>query len=122
LERNRGKSATNLDFIEGGKSLIGNGHSPFILSFSRPLKDSILSSRAHSQWSSDLWAFIQRQDSILAWSVILSVHDADPIAEVKLLISPFFCADFLIMKSITGVLNNSNLHAIISTSLIINLH
>ncbi len=36
------------------------------------------------------WADIQRQDCILAWSVILSVHGADTIAEVKLLlISPF---------------------------------
>jgi hypothetical protein len=34
-------------------------------------------------------ADIQRRDCILAWSVILSVHGADPIAEVKLLISPF---------------------------------
>jgi hypothetical protein len=34
-------------------------------------------------------AYIQRRDSTLTWSVILSVHGADPIAEVKLLISPF---------------------------------
>ncbi len=47
-------------------------------------------------------AYIQRRDCILAWSVILSVHSADPIAEVKLLIP--FCADLLIMKSITGFL------------------
>jgi hypothetical protein len=39
--------------------------------------------------SYDFWAYIQRQNSILAWIVILSVHGADPIAEVKLLISPF---------------------------------
>jgi hypothetical protein len=30
------------------------------------------------------WAYIQRRDSIMAWSVILSVYGADPIAEVKL--------------------------------------
>ncbi len=35
------------------------------------------------------WADIQRQGSILAWIVILSVYGADTIAEVKLLISPF---------------------------------
>ncbi len=34
-------------------------------------------------------AYIQRRDCIFTWSVILSVHGADPIAEVKLLISPF---------------------------------
>ncbi len=34
-------------------------------------------------------ADIQRQGSILAWIVILSVYGADTIAEVKLLISPF---------------------------------
>jgi hypothetical protein len=33
----------------------------------------------------------------MAWSVILSVHGADPIAEVKLLSLPF-CADPLIYK------------------------
>jgi hypothetical protein len=33
--------------------------------------------------------YIQRRDSIMARSVIFSVHVADPIAEVKLLISPF---------------------------------
>jgi hypothetical protein len=69
----------------------------------------------------NVWTYIQRQDSKLALSVILSVDGADPIAEVKLSISPFFCADLWIMKSIMGFLNNSNLHAITSTSLIINL-
>jgi hypothetical protein len=29
----------------------------------------------------------------MAWSIILAVHGADPIAEVKLLISPFY-ADY----------------------------
>jgi hypothetical protein len=33
----------------------------------------------------DIW----RWDCILAWSIILSVHGADPIVEVKLLISLF---------------------------------
>jgi hypothetical protein len=33
--------------------------------------------------------YIQRRDSMMTWSVILSVHGADPLAEVKLLISPF---------------------------------
>jgi hypothetical protein len=33
----------------------------------------------------DIW----RRDCILVWSEILSVHGADPIVEVKLLISPF---------------------------------
>ncbi len=33
-----------------------------------------------------------------------------------------FCADLLIYEIIIGFLNNSNLHAIISTLLIINLH
>jgi hypothetical protein len=64
---------------------------------------------------------IHRRDCILTWSVILSVHGADPIAEVKLLISPFLRWS-LIMKSIIEFLNNSNIHAIVSTSLIINLH
>jgi hypothetical protein len=50
----------------------------------------------------EIRAYIQRRDSILAWIVILSVYGADPIAEVKLLVSPFFCADLLIMKSIGG--------------------
>ncbi len=36
-----------------------------------------------------LWAYIQRRDCILAWRVTLSVHGADPIPEVKLLISTF---------------------------------
>jgi hypothetical protein len=31
-----------------------------------------------------IWAYIQRRDSIRAWSVILSVYGADPFAEVKL--------------------------------------
>jgi hypothetical protein len=35
------------------------------------------------------WAYIQRFDSIMAWCVIFSVHGAGPIAEGKLLISPF---------------------------------
>jgi hypothetical protein len=30
------------------------------------------------------WAYIQRRDSIMAWSVILSVYGTEPIAEVKL--------------------------------------
>ncbi len=30
------------------------------------------------------WAYIQRRDFIMAWSVILSVYGADPIAEFKL--------------------------------------
>ncbi len=34
-------------------------------------------------------ADIQRRGTILAWIVIMSVYDADTIAEVKLLISPF---------------------------------
>ncbi len=34
-------------------------------------------------------ADIQRRDCILACSVILSFYGADPIAKVKLLISPF---------------------------------
>ncbi len=34
-------------------------------------------------------ADIQRHGSIFAWIVILSVYGADPIAEIKLLISPF---------------------------------
>jgi hypothetical protein len=29
--------------------------------------------------------YIQRRDSIMAWSVILSVYGADPIAEIKLI-------------------------------------
>ncbi len=61
---------------------------------------------------------IQRRDPIMTWSVILSVYGADPIAEVKLLISPFrrLSLDY---KSIIGFSNNFNLHAIISTSLIL---
>jgi hypothetical protein len=35
------------------------------------------------QSTSQIWAYIQRWDSIVAWSVTLSVHGADPIAEVK---------------------------------------
>ncbi len=59
----------------------------------------------------------QRRGSILAWMVILSVYGADTIAidlSLSALISWF-------MKSIIGLLNNSNLHAIISTLLIFNL-
>jgi hypothetical protein len=55
----------------------------------------------------------------MAWNVILSVHGADPIAEVNISISPFFC-DYL-LKLIIGFLNNYNLHVITSTSLIINI-
>jgi hypothetical protein len=38
-----------------------------------------------------LRAYIQRRDCIIivAWSVILSFHGGDPIAEVKMMISPF---------------------------------
>jgi hypothetical protein len=43
-------------------------------------------------------ACIQRRGSILAWIIILSFYGADTIAEVKLLISPFFCADLLIYE------------------------
>ncbi len=63
------------------------------------------------------WTAIQRRGSMLAWIVILSVYGADTIAidlSLSALISWF-------MKSIIGVLNNSNLHAIISTLLITNL-
>jgi hypothetical protein len=62
-------------------------------------------------------ADIQRRGSILAWIVILSVYGADTIAidlSLSELISRF-------LKSIIGFLI-SNLHAIISTSLIIYLH
>ncbi len=53
----------------------------------------------------------------MAWIVILSVNGADTIAidlSLSALISYF-------MKSIFGFLNNSDLHAIISTLLIINI-
>ncbi len=53
-------------------------------------------------------------------SIILSIHGADRIAEVELLISLFFI-DLLIMKSIIVYSNNLNVHAIISKSLIINV-
>ncbi len=62
-------------------------------------------------------ADIQRLGTILAWIVILSVYGADTIAIVlslSALISWF-------MKSIIRFLNDPNLHAIISTLLIINL-
>ncbi len=64
------------------------------------------------------WAAIQRRGSILARMVILAVYGADTIAidlSLSTLISWF-------MKTIVGLLNNSNLHAIISTLLIIKLH
>jgi hypothetical protein len=63
-------------------------------------------------------AAIQRRGSILAWIVILSFYGVDTIAidlSLSALISWF-------MKSIIGFLSNSNLHAIISILLIINLH
>ncbi len=63
-------------------------------------------------------ADIQRRGSILAWIVILSVSGADTIAidlSLSALISWF-------IKSNIGFLNNSKLHAIISTSLIIIFH
>ncbi len=63
------------------------------------------------------WADIQRQGSILARIVILSVCGADTIAIDLSLSTPISW----FMKSIIGFLNNSNLHAIISTLLIINL-
>ncbi len=67
-----------------------------------------------------LWPglLFSRRGSILAWIVILSVYGADTIAidlSLAALISWF-------MKSIIGFLNNSNLHAIFSPLLIINLH
>ncbi len=64
-------------------------------------------------------AAIQRRGSILAWIVILSVYGADTIASQVIDFSPF-CV--MKSKSIIGFLNNSNLHLIISISLIINLH
>jgi hypothetical protein len=67
------------------------------------------------------WAYIQRRDCILAWSVILSVHGADPIAEVKVLISAFLRWSLDLWNQLLGFLNNSNLHAIISTSLTIHI-
>ncbi len=72
--------------------------------------------KVYRSWPLDPWADIQRRGSILAWIIILSVYGADTIAEVELLISPFLrrALDF-------GFLNNSNLHAITFTSLIINL-
>ncbi len=63
------------------------------------------------------WAAIQRQGSILSWIVSLSVYGANTIA-----IDLPFCADLLIYEINCWILNNSNLHAIISTLLIINLH
>ncbi len=54
------------------------------------------------------WAAGQKRGSISAWIVILSVYGADTIPfdlSLSELISWF-------MKSITGFLNNSNVHAI----------
>ncbi len=52
---------------------------------------------SRTDWN-DCWADdIQIWDCIVAWSVILSVHGADIIAEVKLLISTF-CSDLLIYE------------------------
>ncbi len=61
-------------------------------------------------------ADIQRRGS-LAWIVILSVYGTGTIA-IDLSLSALIS---WLMKSIIGFLNNSNLHAIISTLLIINL-
>ncbi len=69
----------------------------------------------------DPWADIQRRGSILAWIVILSVYGADTIAEVELFDLSLSSLISWFMKSSIGFLNNSNLHAIISTSLTINL-
>jgi hypothetical protein len=63
-------------------------------------------------------AAIQRRGPILAWIVILSVYGADTIA-IYLSLSALIC---WFMNSIIGFLNNSNLHALISTLVIINLH
>ena len=63
-------------------------------------------------------ADIQRQGSILAWIVILSVYGADTIAidlSLSALISWF-------IKSIIVFLNNTNLHVIICILLITYLH
>ncbi len=60
------------------------------------------------------------RDSPLAWSVILSVHGADTIAEVKLLLSPFLRWSLGFIKSIIGFQNNYNLYVIIYRPLIIN--
>jgi hypothetical protein len=62
---------------------------------------------------------IQRWGSILAWVVILSVYGADTIAEVKLLFSLFLRWSLDLWNHLLGFLNNSNLHAIIPTSLLI---
>ncbi len=62
-------------------------------------------------------ANIQRRGSILVWIVILSIYGADTIA-IDLSLSALIA---WFMKSITGFLNDSNLHAIISILLIINL-
>jgi hypothetical protein len=62
------------------------------------------------------WADIQRQGSILAWIVVLSVYGEGTIA-IDLSLSALIS---LFMKSIIGFFNNSNLHAKISTLIIIN--
>ncbi len=49
-----------------------------------------------------LWAAIQRQGSILAWIVILSVYGADTIAEVKYLLSPFLCWSLDLWSQLLG--------------------
>jgi hypothetical protein len=56
-------------------------------------------------------AAIQRRGSILSWNVILSVYGAHTIA-----------IDLSISALIIVFLNNTNLHVIISTLLIINLY
>jgi hypothetical protein len=61
------------------------------------------------------WAAIQRRGPILAWIVILSVYGADTIA-IDLSLSAL---NSRFIKSIIGLLNNSKLHALISTLLII---
>ncbi len=62
-------------------------------------------------------ADIQRLGTLMTWIVILSVYGADTIA-IDLSLSALI---FWFMKSIIRFLNNPNLHAIISTLLIINL-
>jgi hypothetical protein len=86
-----------------------------------PCPSPPLSIYTHSMYICVTYQFkaaIQRRGSKLSWSVILSVYGADTIAidlSLSALISWF-------MISVIGFLNKTNLHAIISTLLIINLH
>jgi hypothetical protein len=101
-------------------SKVSTSHIGPILTFLlSPLYPHNISHSASPQYCvSHFQADIQRRGSIKRWTTILSVYGADTIA-IDLSLSAL---SSWFMQLIIGFWNNSNVHAIISTLLIISLH